>query len=92
MFLQNNKKKIQKNTCEKVDVHVYFSKVLQKLKVISSYIFEIQEQQLSRDNSFFLNKSLKFLKQNIECFEPNKTRLFFLIETQFWKDDKQERR
>ena len=32
-------KKKQKNNCEKVNVHVYFSKVLQKLKVISSYIY-----------------------------------------------------
>ena len=33
------KKKKQKNTCEKVHVHVYFSKVLRKLKAISSYIY-----------------------------------------------------
>ena len=61
MFLKLKKKKQRKkeNTCDKVHVHVYFSSILRNLKVILSYIFEIQEQLLSRNNSFFLNKNLK---------------------------------
>ena len=50
---------MQKNTFEKDHVHVYFSKILRKLKVISSYIYEIQEQLLSKNNSFFLKKNSK---------------------------------
>ena len=55
-------KKIHKNTCEKVHVNVYFSKILQKLKVISPYLFEIEEHLLSRHSSFFRNKNLNFFE------------------------------
>ena len=51
---------MQKSTCEKVHVHVYFSKILQKLKVVSSYIYG--KKILSRNKSFFLNKNLKVFK------------------------------
>ena len=58
--------------------------MLRKLKVISLYIFEIQEQLLSRNNSFFFGiKTRRFLKQKIERYVPNKTTLFLLIEDQF---------
>ena len=45
-----------------------FQKFLQKLKVISSYIFEIQEQLLSRNNSFFLNKNSKVFETENRMF------------------------
>ena len=45
-----------------------FQNFLQKLKVISSYIFEIQEQLLSRNNSFFLNKNSKVFETENRTF------------------------
>ena len=74
---------MQKNTCEKVHVHVHFSRIFRKLKVISSYNFEIQEQLLPRNNLFFWIKIWRFLKQKIERFGPNKTTFFFLIQKKF---------
>ena len=38
VFLKS-KKKIQKNDCEKVHFHVYFTKILRKLKVISLFFW-----------------------------------------------------
>ena len=60
------KKKTQKNTCEKVHVHVYFSKILRKLKVISSYISEIQErfEQIKLRFSFLLKINFRKMAHN----------------------------
>ena len=71
-------KKKQKNTCEKVHVHIYFWKILRRLKVISSYIFEIQEQLLSRNNSFFLNKKFEgFWNKKLKILDQIKQRFSF---------------
>ena len=78
VFLKSKKKeKIQKNTCQKVHAYVHFSKILPTLKVISSYIFEIQEQIP------FLNKNSKVFETEIKRFEQDITTLFFLIEDKF---------
>ena len=76
-------KKQQKNTCEKVHVHVYFSKVLRKLKVFSSYING--KKYFQGTTHFFSIKIRRFLKQLIESFGPNKTKLYFWLKINFRK-------
>ena len=49
----------------------------------SYYIFEIQEQLLSRNNSFFLNKKSNAFGKKVEIFDLNKTTFSFLIEDEF---------
>ena len=73
-------KKPQKNTCEKVHVHVYFSKVLQKL----SYFYPIfMEKNTFKEQKWI--KIRRFLKQKIESFAPNKTTLYFWLKINFRK-------
>ena len=74
---QKKKKKTQENTCEKVHVHVYFSKILRKLKVISSDIYG--KKYFQGTTHFFWIKIWRFLKQTIESFGPNKTTLYFWL-------------
>ena len=71
---------MQKNTYEKVHVHVHFSKNFCKLKVISSYNFQIQEQLLPRNNSFFLNKNLKVFETENWTIWTKQSHVFFLIQ------------
>ena len=59
-------KKKLKNTCEKVHVHVFFSKILGKLKVISSYIYG--KKYFQGTTHFFWIKIRRFLKQNHALF------------------------
>ena len=74
---------MQKNTCEKVHVHVHFSRIFRKLKVISSYNFEIQEQLLPRNNSFFLHKNLKVFETENWTFWTKPSHVFFLMQEKF---------
>ena len=74
---------MQKNTCEKVHVHVHFSKIFRKLKVISSYNFEIQEQLLPRNNPFFLNKNLKVFETENWTIWTKQSHVLFLIQKKF---------
>ena len=75
------KKKTQENTCEKVHVHVYFSKILRKLKVVSSCIYG--KNILSRNNSFFLNKNLKVFETENRKFWAKRNHASFLVEDKF---------
>ena len=59
-------KKKLKNICEKVHVHVFFSKILGKLKVISSYIYG--KKYFQGTTHFFWIKIRRFLKQNHALF------------------------
>ena len=83
MFLEIKKKK-QKNTCEKVHVHVYFSKVLRKLKVISSYIYGKKYFQGTK-----MNKNSKVFETENWKFCAKQKHALFVIEDKFKKDGKQ---
>ena len=74
---------MQKNTSEKVHVQVHFSKIFRKLKVISSYNFQIQEQLLPRNNSFFLHKNLKVFETENWTFWTKQSHVFFLMQEKF---------
>ena len=74
-MLLKSRNKPWKIPLKKVNACVCLSKILLKLKVISFYVFEIQEQLFSRNNSFsrlnvwmFLNKKSKALAQIKPCF------------------------
>ena len=53
------------------------------MKVISSCNFEIQEQLLPRNNSFFLNKNLKVFETENWTFWTKQNHVFFLIQKKF---------
>ena len=59
------KKKLKK-TCEKVHVHVFFSKILGKLKVISSYIY----------GKKYFQGTTHFFWIKIEAFWNRKSKVF----------------
>ena len=72
------KKNRKRNTWEKVHVHIYLSKILQKLKVISSYVYGkkyFQGTKMNKNSKVFETENWKF------CAKQNHA--LFLIEGKF---------